>query len=119
MPIGPPEPTTLGVMAPRTASNGGPGSARQRIEIRVKPRAQVQRVGGQWGPGALLVEVQAAAVDGKANAAVVAALAVAFALPRRQITIVGGLRSRSKVVEIEGEADMVAARLVELLRAEQ
>ena len=73
-----------------------------RFEIRVKPRARSNRVGGSWGEqGALLVEVQAPAVDGKANKAVETVLAKAFSLRRSQVTIVAGHKSRSKVIELD------------------
>ena len=76
-------------------------SGRLRFGIRVKPRARADRVGGRWGPADdLVVAVRAPAVDGKANAAVVAVLADAFGVTRRQVTIVGGATARTKVVEI-------------------
>lgn len=60
-------------------------------------------MGGRWdGPrgAALVVAVTAAAVDGKANAAVLAALASAFEVRVRQVVIVTGDRGRDKVVEL-------------------
>ena len=86
-----------------------------RFGVRVKPKARAARVGGAWADGSLLVEVQAAAVDGKANAAVVAALADAFAVPRSAVTIATGAKSRTKLVAVEGDAEAIAARLAELL----
>lgn len=86
-----------------------------RFGVRVKPKARAERVGGAWADGSLLVEVQAAAVDGKANTAVVAALADAFGVARSAVTIVTGARSRTKLVAIEGDAEAVAGRLAELL----
>lgn len=86
-----------------------------RFGVRVKPRARADRVGGAWADGSLLVEVQAAAVDGKANAAVVAALADAFAVPRSAVSIVTGARARTKLVAVDGDAEAVAVRLAELL----
>lgn len=83
--------------------------------MRVKPRARAVRVGGTWADGSLVVEVRAAAVDGKANAAVVAALAAAFDVGRSAVTIVTGARSRTKLVAVEGDAEAIAGRLAELL----
>jgi uncharacterized protein YggU (UPF0235/DUF167 family) len=54
-------------------------------------------------------------VDGRANEAVVDALAAAFALPRAAVSIVAGRRSRDKIVELTGEAPALAARLAQLL----
>ncbi|MEZ5409938.1 MAG: DUF167 domain-containing protein [Acidimicrobiales bacterium] len=86
-----------------------------RFGVRVKPKARAERVGGAWADGSLVVEVQAAAVDGKANTAVVAALADAFDVARSSVTIVTGARSRTKLVAIEGDAEAVAGRLADLL----
>lgn len=86
-----------------------------RFGVRVKPKARAVRVGGAWADGSLLVEVQAAAVDGKANAAVVAALADAFGVARSAVTIVTGARSRTKLVAVEGDAAAITGCLAELL----
>lgn len=86
-----------------------------RFGVRVKPKARTERVGGAWADGALVVEVQAAAVDGRANAAVLAALADAFDVGRSAVTIVTGARSRTKLVAVEGDAAAIAGRLAELL----
>lgn len=67
------------------------------IEIRVRPNAARNKVGGTAGePPRLVVAVQAPAVDGKANAAVINELAKAFDLRVRDFTIVYGELSRDK-----------------------
>jgi len=72
-----------------------------RFPVRVKPRAPRVSVGGTWGPQrVLLVTVQVPAVDGKANRAVIGALAGALELPKQSVSIVGGERSRNKFVEV-------------------
>ena len=69
------------------------------IEIRVRPNASRNKVGGTAGdPPRLVVAVQAPAVDGKANAAVIKELAAAFNLRARDFTIVHGELSRDKRV---------------------
>jgi len=60
----------------------------------------------------LVVTVAPPAVDGKANEAVRRAVADAFGVRVRDVTVVSGERSRDKVLEIDG-AD--AARLTTLL----
>ena len=79
-----------------------------RIAIRVKPGASRTKVGGvypaQGGAhgteGALVVAVQERAVDGKATAAALKALAAALDVPGRKIRLVSGAASRDKIVEV-------------------
>jgi uncharacterized protein len=80
-----------------------------RVDIRVKPGARKEAVGGTHG-GALVVAVQAPPVDGKANDAVRLALARAFGVRKQDVVIVAGERSRDKVVELPDDH----ARLAEL-----
>ena len=78
------------------------------IEIRVRPNASRNKVGGTAGdPPRLVVAVQAPAVDGKANAAVIKELAAAFGLRARDFIIVHGELSRDKrLVVRSGESDL-------------
>jgi len=89
-----------------------------RFSVRVRPGARRDEVGGTWagprGP-ALLVAVRARAVDGAANAAVMAALAAAFGVRRGDVEIVTGARGRDKLVAVRGDPDALAARLAELM----
>jgi uncharacterized protein YggU (UPF0235/DUF167 family) len=70
-----------------------------RISIRVKPGAGRTRVGGEHD-GSLVVSVAQRAVDGKATEAALAALAEAFGVRRRDVTLVTGATSRTKVVDL-------------------
>jgi uncharacterized protein (TIGR00251 family) len=73
------------------------------LEIRVRPNASRNKVGGTAGdPPRLLVAVQAPAVDGKANAAVIKELATAFDLRARDFTIVHGELARDKRLVVSG-----------------
>jgi len=78
------------------------------LDIRVIPRSPRTRVDGTRG-GAILVRLAAPPVDGAANDALVAFLSDALALPRRNIHIVSGDKSRDKRVRIDG-LDEPAAR---------
>ncbi len=53
----------------------------------------------------LKVRVRAQPVDGAANAALLALLAKALAVPRRDVNLARGSQSRLKMVEIEGLSD--------------
>ena len=72
-----------------------------RLTVRVTPRAGRSAVAGVRD-GILLVKLAAAPVDGAANDALVAFLADALDVPRRQVTIVSGETSRDKRVQIDG-----------------
>jgi uncharacterized protein len=71
------------------------------IAIRVIPRSPRTRVDGMRGD-AFLVRLAAPPVDGAANEALVAFLAGHLDLPRRNIRIISGGKSRDKVVGITG-----------------
>lgn len=76
-----------------------------RVAIRVKPGSARPKVGGRHGD-AIVVAVSPRAVDGKATEAALRAVADAFGVRRRDVTLVTGATSRDKVVEIA--ADPVA-----------
>ena len=67
------------------------------------------------GGMALKLKVGAPPEDGRANAAVLAWLAAALALPRGAVTLLEGERDRHKRVRLAGDPGLLAARLVELL----
>jgi uncharacterized protein (TIGR00251 family) len=69
------------------------------IELRIQPRAQCSEFAGLHGER-VRVRLQAPPVDGRANAALVAFLAEAFAVPRSRVVIEQGLASRDKRVRI-------------------
>ena len=82
------------------------------LEIRVIPRAGRSGIAG-LRDGALLVRLAAAPVDGAANDELIALLAKALRVPRRDITIVSGERSRTKRLRIAGiDRDQALARLI-------
>lgn len=90
------------------------------LEIRVRPNSSRNKVGGVVGePPRLVVAVQAPAVDGKANQAVIKELAGAFDLRPRDFTIVFGELGRDKRLIVDGlspeDEKTLQARLEELM----
>ena len=85
-----------------------------RFPIRVRPGAGRTSVGGEHD-GALVVRVSAPAVDGRATEAALAAVAAAVGVRRRQVSLVTGSTSRTKVVEVADAGAAEATRLRELL----
>lgn len=89
-----------------------------RLRVRVKPGARRERVGGRWAEeDVLVVAVRAPATEGKANAAVVAAVAQALGVRSRTVTIVAGTSARTKVLEITEPPARVADTIATLLNA--
>ncbi|MFI5063477.1 MAG: DUF167 domain-containing protein [Streptosporangiales bacterium] len=82
-----------------------------RITVRVRPGSAHPGVGGEHD-GALVVRVSARAVDGRATAAALAAVAEAFGVRRPAVTLVTGAASRTKVLEVAGADPAVLAELL-------
>lgn len=82
-----------------------------QITIRVRPGASHPGVGGEHD-GALVVRVSARAVDGRATAAALAAVASAFGVRGQAVTLVTGRASRTKIVEVAGADPAVLDRLL-------
>jgi uncharacterized protein (TIGR00251 family) len=86
------------------------------IEIRVRPNSSRNKVGGIAGdPPRLIVAVQAPALDGKANEAVIKELAKAFDCRARDFTIVFGELGRDKRLLVQGDLIALTKKYSELL----
>jgi len=72
-----------------------------RLTIKAQPGARQNGVDGLL-EDAIKIRLQAPAVDGKANRALLVFLARQLGLRPRNIRLVAGLNSRRKIVEIEG-----------------
>jgi uncharacterized protein YggU (UPF0235/DUF167 family) len=73
-------------------------------------------VGGRWGDDDVLtVAVTARAAHGAATDAVCVAVARAFGLRRRDVEVVSGERSRTKLLDLEIDGATGRARLARLL----
>lgn len=71
------------------------------LNVRVIPRSPRSRVDGTRGD-AILIRLAAPPVEGAANDALIAFLSEALDLPRRDITLVSGEKSRDKRVRVTG-----------------
>jgi uncharacterized protein len=81
-----------------------------RFHVHVQPRASKNEIVGKHGD-ALKVRLTAPPVDSAANDALIALLAEALGVARRDVQIVAGATSRTKLVEVAG----VSSELVEQL----
>jgi uncharacterized protein len=90
-----------------------------RVRLRVSPRATRSEVVGRHGD-AWRIRVAAPPEGGRANAAALALVAEAVAVPRADVRLTGGAASRDKVVEVSGvEAAEVDRRLADAARTER
>ena len=81
------------------------------LAVRVIPRAGRSGLAGTRDD-AVLVRLGAAPVDGAANAELVVVLAEAFGVPRRNVVILSGERSRHKRVQVRGVDGATAAAVI-------
>jgi uncharacterized protein YggU (UPF0235/DUF167 family) len=102
--------------APFAAAVGG-----VRVAIRLTPRARADRLDGilRAADGAPLLKasVTAPPADGRANDALLALLAKSWGVPRRDLAIVGGAKSRNKTVHVAGDPAALLRRLAALFAA--
>ena len=71
------------------------------LAVRIQPRAGKDEIVGEMA-GALKIRLQAPAVEGRANEALIDYLAQLLKTPKSAVRILSGERSRTKRVEICG-----------------
>jgi len=83
-----------------------------QFKIKVQPRASRNEISG-WQGDALKIRLTAPPVDGEANEACLKFLAEYFHVTRKQVKITSGLKSKHKVIEIEGLTEEQFRRCLE------
>ena len=83
------------------------------FQVKVHPRARMYAITGVLGD-ALMLELTAPPVEGRANEACVALVAELLNVPRSSVTIAAGESSRQKLIRVAG---VRAAQVEEKLRA--
>jgi hypothetical protein len=78
--------------------------------VRVQPRASKDEIAGEIA-GALKIGLQAPALEGRANEALIEFLAELLKTPKAAVRILNGERSRIKRVEIRGVTKQQIERL--------
>jgi uncharacterized protein (TIGR00251 family) len=95
-----------------SSSSKPPVPARTLLRLKIVPNARRSEVVGEHGD-AIKIKVQAPALDGKANAALLDFLAEALAIPIRTLELTAGEKSRDKTVAISGlEMTEIRGRLL-------
>jgi uncharacterized protein (TIGR00251 family) len=86
-----------------------------RVAVRLTPRARTDRLDGVAhladGTPVLKVSVTAPPAEGRANDALLRLLAAEWGLPPRDLAVVGGKKSRAKIVRVAGEPSFLLKRL--------
>ena len=74
------------------------------LALSVNPGAKLDLFPAGYNPwrSTILCQVRAAAVEGKANQAVISLVAATLAMPRTAITVLSGHRSSKKLVLVQG-----------------
>ena len=80
-------------------------SGRTRLTVRAHPKARTMRL--EWDGSTLEIWVREPPAEGRANAAVVRAVAQWAGVAPSQVTIVSGAAARHKLVEIQGEGGLL------------
>jgi len=79
--------------------------------VRVQPRASKDEIAGEMA-GVMKIRLQAPAVEGRANEALIEFLAELLKTPKGAVRILSGERSRVKRLEIRGVTQQQIERLV-------
>jgi uncharacterized protein (TIGR00251 family) len=88
-----------------------PVAATVIIAVRVQPRASKTEIAGEIA-GALKIRLQAPALEGRANEALIEFLSELLKTPKGAVRILSGERSRIKRLEIRGVTKQQIERLV-------
>lgn len=83
-----------------------------RFTVRLQPRASKNEIVGLQG-ASLKVRVTAAPVEGMANESLINLISAALKISRRNVCIVSGSASRSKILEVQGISVEAVQRLAE------
>jgi len=69
-----------------------------KIQVKVKPNSKTEELGREGD--SFILKVKEPAREGKANQAVIKLLAEHFSVPKSQVRILSGFKSRNKVIEV-------------------
>jgi len=83
-----------------------------RFQVRLQPRASKDEIVGLQGT-ALKVRVTAPPVEGMANESLIELISSALRISRRNVCIVSGSASRTKLVEVKGISLEAVQRIAE------
>ena len=70
-----------------------------KISVKVKPNSKQESV-EKVGENSFVLRIKAPAREGKANKAVIKLFSEYFGIPKRAVSILKGVQSRNKIIEI-------------------
>ncbi len=82
-----------------------------RIGIRITPNASKDQIAGRTRDGRFRIKVQSPPVEGKANRRLLEFIARTVGVSKSRVKIVSGVKSRDKIVEIDGDKEEIMLRL--------
>ena len=85
-----------------------------RFNLRVVPKSS-KNILSVMDEGVVKLKINAPPIDGKANMACIKFLSDIFNVSKSQISIVSGDKSKTKVIEVLGDPEILAKILSELL----
>lgn len=83
------------------------------MRVRLQPRAAREEIRGERD-GAVLVRITEPPIAGRANAALVKLIAKRARVAKGRVAIVGGARSRDKLVRVDGIGEAELRRALKL-----
>jgi len=90
------------------------GQGRIRFRVRVQPAAPRNELLGWNAAGELRIKVAAPPREGEANRELVAFLAKRFSLPRREIELMSGEKSKTKLISAPASLKEILEALPEI-----
>lgn len=81
-----------------------------RLTVRVRTRSSCPGLKVGDG-GVLVVKVKSPPVDGRANSELCKIIGAALGVPKRDVNVIRGMKSREKIVEIEGEDAVIKRKI--------
>lgn len=88
-----------------------------KFSIRVIPKSSVNSL-SEMDEGIVKVKITAPPVEGKANVACIKYLADVLGVAKSSVNIVSGLKSKTKLIEVTGDSELLCDRLIRMLQDE-
>jgi uncharacterized protein (TIGR00251 family) len=82
-----------------------------KIKVHIIPHAQKNEIVGRSSVDEFRIKIQSPPVDGAANKELIKFLAGVTGVSKSKVSIMSGLKSRNKIVEISGDEKAIRQRM--------